>query len=359
MNEDLRTYLEKLFGKSKVYVSDEEKTMTLPLIYKSMYHFFSGTILNEECIFFERRNYDESNLFIEESLNKHIDAIQRKYSEKLIFVVNHLTTKERQILINYQISFIAPYDQVFLPFVYFINQPQKKRAASVKVISKLTPTSQQILFYSLYKYILTFDEIIHKKEIIDQLKISNMTFTRAMNELIQLKIVQKQGFTRNIIYFFLGSPAEIFNKVKAHCINPIKDTRLIEMSNVNQRLINEQLKSGEYALSELTMIKSQKMQIAVSSADMSSHMFESDINEFMMYVELQIWRYDAKPLIRYFNKDRVDPLSLYMSLYEERDERLLKELNYLLQQLFNRELFDKNTVENINQVLEIKENDEL
>lgn len=337
MNFELEKYLNNLFDSNNVYVSKQETFIKIPSAYSNMYQFYNGKIFQEECLFVKERYYDAEDFFNEDSISKHMQLIRKKIDRHVIYVTSNISNKLRIQLINNKISFIAPFKQTFLPFLYFESRDDSSENVLKNVIKKLSPATQQILFFSLYRYIENRDEIIPRNEIIDTLEISKMTFSRAMNELIELKVVNKSGYTRNLKYYFYGLPSEIFEKVKDYCISPIRDIKLLKMSYSNKSLIEKSLKAGEYALSNLTLLNYSNVQIAIYGNDnLMDDLKNADIDEYStINCELQIWRYDPLPLIKYLSIKTVDPLSLYFSFEKVHDERLANELNIMLEKLFN------------------------
>lgn len=337
MNLELESYLKKLFDLNNVYISKQETFIKVPSAYSSIYQFYNGTIFLKECLFVQERYYDAEDFFNEESILKHMQFIRKKVDQHIIYVTSNISNKLRIQLMNNKISFIVPFKQTFLPFLYFSNQDDSNKNILKNVINKISPTTQQILFYSLYRYIKTQDEIIPRNEIINALEISKITFSRAMNELIELKVVSKSGYTRNLKYYFYGLPSEIFKKVKDYCISPIRDVKLLKMSYSNKSLIENSLKAGEYALSDLTLLNYSNIQIALYGHDNLLEVLKnSDIDEYStINCELQIWRYDPLPLKKYLSIKTVDPLSLYFSFEKVYDERLASELDIMLEKLFD------------------------
>jgi len=329
----IKEYLFELLGKENVKVYNHELELKLPRMYSHLYKFVEANIMGVPCVFVEFRHFEDEPLQMLH-LIKHFSNIGNKAEMEPILVVNHLLSEQRQRLIKNRIPFIVASKQAYLPFIFFSFKDSSRD--NVKKMKEFTSSVQLILLYSLYRYNETDDNEINRTEVIDKLKLSKMTFNRAMNQFINLKIVERTGYTRNTSYYFVNKPREIFKKIKGYWINPIKDTIILPYSGLYKE--KEFYKAGEYAISEMTLLGYSQKQYAISFEGAKENInidfnFNLDL-EHDESVEIQIWKYDPASLAEFsFKSNMVDPLSLYLSLIGTDDARLNGELDYLLDEI--------------------------
>lgn len=295
-----------------------ENKNNLPIFLKNIYNFYEVTLLDNICILLE---------FIDEipridGIKKHLKQINKLTNLQIIIYHKEITRYRRKVYIENRIPFIIGSGQVYLPFL----------GLDLKMISKLPKrktakfsTSAQ-LAYLLFLY--NEDLVINTTEFANRFKFSNMTASRALNDLYNLDLLfyEIKGKTgRSKEYRRIPDP-DYFAKGKHFIKSPVK--KIVYAKEVP----NGTLIAGLEALAELSMINPpQHFVRAIDNRGFNELNIEiidePDIVENKRLVEIQIWRYNPR---LFSNKEYVDTMSLYVSLQNENDERIKQALEGVL-----------------------------
>jgi len=294
---------------------DESK---LPVFLRSLYNFHKMIVLDTHCILFEI--VDEAPSI--DSIIKHIKRVKVLTNDEIVLYYREISRYRRKSLIKNRIPFIVQDGQMFLPF---LGLDLKKAPEFVDKKAKTFSTSTQVAFlYFLYNK----DIVINTTEFARTIGFTNMTASRALNELYDARLVNyevggKTGRSKN--YKRISDP-EYFQKGHPYLINPVK--RLVYV----QKSPNDALTAGLEALAEMSMLNPPGYQVrAVTNEWLNQHDIETidnkDIIKDKKLVQLEVWDYDPRLLS---DKKHVDLMSLYVTLEEEKDERVEKALENVM-----------------------------
>jgi DNA-binding MarR family transcriptional regulator len=287
-----------------------------PLFLRNQYQFFIVNLFS--CSYLLIINQSESEQ-TPVTVRKHIDYIQEKWHIDVIYASSKITSYNRQRLIEQKIQFIVPYNQMYLPLLGLdLREYFKKYYES---ITSFYPSSQAILFHSLIRKEyeqLTISSIAAK------LNYSVMTIHRALDQLEQKGLITKAK--RNKPMQFLCKGKELWDKSLPYLTSPV--IRRIFLPKEYDTSI--MLTAGLSALSEYTMLGSpQKQVFATKSTKWSKEMILLPDNE-PEAIEVELWKYD--PL--YFSDGGIiDRLSLYLTLRDQTDERVIQALSNLMMEM--------------------------
>ena len=155
-----------------------------------------------------------------------------------------------------------------------------------------------------------------------------MTASRILNNLYDAKLLTYEigGKTGRSKEYRRVKDPEYFDKARPFIKSPIKKVVYVKSAPEGA------LVAGIEALAALSMINPPSHPVrAISRGNMNKADIDilknKDIAKDEKLVELEIWDYDPK---KFTNKQHVDLLSLYMSLKEEKDERVEQALEEAL-----------------------------
>jgi len=257
---------------------------------------------------------------------KHMQKLPYMELERTCVVAQSLPSYVRKRLIEKGISFVIPYVQMYLPL---LGMALRSRYSGKKVstVERLSPATQVVLISWLIGKI---QNLITPLELSKHLFYSAMSMSRALDELETTQIAQagKQGRER-----FVSFPEDKKNTWEEALLrlrNPISKKVRVHEYDVNKKNV---LLAGITALSTRSMISEPKQAEYALSRDSWKTMVKKGIEEIPVNEPgtcvLQIWCYDPKVLEV---KGHVDPFSLYLSLYDEVDERIEMALEEMMEQ---------------------------
>jgi len=313
----IESYLEENVD-DHIIISKWKGESKLPVFLRSLYNFHKMIVLDTHCILIEI--VDEAPSI--DSIIKHIKRVKVLTNDEIVLYYREISRYRRKSLIKNRIPFIVQDGQMFLPF---LGLDLKKAPEFVDKKAKTFSTSTQVAFlYFLYNK----DIVINTTEFARTIGFTNMTASRALNELYDARLVNyevggKTGRSKN--YKRISDP-EYFQKGHPYLKNPVKRLAYVQKSP------NDALTAGLEALAEMSMLNPPGYQVrAVTNEWLNQHDIETidnkDIIKDKKLVQLEVWDYDPRLLS---DKKHVDLMSLYVTLEEEKDERVEKALENVM-----------------------------
>ena len=294
----------------------------LPLFLRGGYTYYRVGLLNKELVF---AILNSTDLPTPDQLKKQESQLQQVFGTYVVFVFEQLEAYQRKRLVRKQIPFLVPGKQLYMPF-FFIDL-QERFGKAVQAVSKLRPSAQCLLLYHLEVAPL---EGISFKEIARTLQYTNMTISRAAKELATVGLAEVKGAREK--YLNLQGDHRTLWQVSRHLMqSPVKErffvSRLPDLVPV--------YKANETALATYSDLAPSKVQTFAIGEEAYRQLKEAaqlqDMNHTDGEYALEVWTYDPALLA---DKDRVDPLSLYLSMAEDaEDERVLMALEQLLEEM--------------------------
>ncbi|MDO4523588.1 MAG: MarR family transcriptional regulator [Eubacteriales bacterium] len=254
--------------------------------------------------------YPKTQLDTFSAIRKRIEKMRSIERIPVVLMLDRITARERQGMIEAGIPFVVSDKQCFLPFVGMLLT--ERCDAELEPKEKLIPSAQMLLFH----YINNAEKDLFTSSAITTLGVSAMTITRAVRNLEQTGLIQvyKSGVQKVMTTDLTRK--ELYEKAKPYLLNPIKRTVYIPADTVDKSL----LYSGESALSLVSMLNPPRIQCYAAVSD---EQWKSDVSDLLIneqnQVALQIWKYDPKALA---GENHVDVLSLAACYLDEEDERI-------------------------------------
>lgn len=276
---------------------------------------------NRKCLLVKPANHELTL----PSIKKQVKKIENICTLHVIIDLERMTSRQRTNLIESGIAFVSDTGQLFIPFwvSYFENKIRRNAAAP----EQMTDNAQLVYLYLFY---MTMEEIvdINMKQLCEKLHLPKSTCSRAVHVLETLNLIEirnegvakwislKQPLTDNMKY------AEQFLRSPVH-----KTVYLKEMTKkYNWK------KGGIRALSDMSMLAARESDGSyVINRDEFRKIPDAifiDRQEYRDFggVMLEVWKYDPSLLS---GSDYVDDISLALSLKDDTDERVQKELDII------------------------------
>lgn len=257
---------------------------------------------------------------------KHLRQLPLDEMEGYCLVAQSLPAYVRKKLIENGIPFVVPGSQLFWPALGLAMQQRGSWRQPLTKTEQLSPATQVVILHALTGHI---DEAITPKSLAERLGYTAMTMTRALDEIEAhgLGTVTREGRERRL--FFSGGRKTLWEQARSLLRNPVREAvRLMEPDvPVSFRLL-----AGESALAARTILGYPFT--PVYAVDRKGWKIIQKNDAEVIPVEetgtctLQIWRYN--PAL--FAADGcVDIFSLYLSLQDERDERVESALDEMME----------------------------
>jgi len=298
----------------------------LPFFLKDQYTFYQTKIATTHCILMVANDKQETT---PAAIRKNIDLLRPKTNKaEIIYVRQQLNSFNRKRLVEQKVCFIIPGNQMYLPFLGIDFREYFKKLQSRP--ETLSPSAQVVLLHSLLK---GNQDILRLNDLAGRYGYSVMTMSRAFSEIESLGLaeINTQGRGRKREMILKGTKQEVWE-------NSLKFLR----TPVIQRLYLDQsvtIPDGTYAgLSALarysTLAESVNTVWAISSFEAKSlarryrpgELSAKDLN----CNEIEVWNYDPK---LFAAAGVVDRLSLFLSLRDEKDERVEVALEQMMKEM--------------------------
>ena len=248
---------------------------------------------------------------------------RRKISERIesikhipaVFYFDNLLTYERDRLVEQGVYFIVADKFAFVPTL-IINRLSTK--SEIKEL--FYPSTQYILLYHLQ--IESLDGL-SLKELEDKVPYKYKTIAKSIKQLEALGLVCLEG-SRNKKLVFELSGKELWDKASTNLIDPIKS---IEYTS---DVFPEGDIGGISALSHYSMLAPEDVPTRVLTAEwVREHKYSiPELHSFEDTQRIEIWKYPPSGTSGY-----VDKLSLYLTLKGDKDPRVEKEIEIMMNEI--------------------------
>lgn len=317
--EDLKHYLHETLN-VQTHIQPWDGQGELLFFLRDLYDFYEITLLQQRCLLIIAKEGTESTPV---TVSKHCAVVAEKWPGIRIYVDQNISSHNRKRLIQHQVPFIIPGNQMYLPDLGIdLREHLRKLQKNTKKI--IMPATQAAIIYALSQE--AKGRLIPSK-LATELGYTRMTMTRAFNELKTMGIgeVHKQGKGRSWTF---ESKKELWNQAKPMMNSPVENRFwLLKMNHLKEHKIL----AGLSALSHYSMLNSPHLPIyAIHSTTWKK--LKLPKNEILFSSEeatgqLEVWNYN--PAL--FGKEYVDPFSLCLSFRDSRDERIESALEEMME----------------------------
>ena len=303
----------------------------LPMFILEAYKLYKAELFNTEIILAELKNEEEFSILQTE---KHIQQIKNVLYLKVAVVLEKIPAYNRKRLIGKGINFIVPGKQLFLPELFVDLRVSYANPKAKRINEKLLPSAQFLLIYHIIHRNENWKLEEHSfKEIAQKLGYTPMAITNAINNLGYHDLVEVTGEREKFIRF-RNDRNELWNIAGQQnlLVNPVLKTVFVDEKPKDLFLLN----TNASALSEYTDLNPGKQPYYAIERTVFYGLQKSNaltnMNEYEGNYALEVWKYDPLILVGELPNDLpvVDPLSLYLSLKEGRDERVEMALEQII-----------------------------
>jgi len=327
-------YIENNFG--VIIIEDDlPNKSNLPLYLSKGYEYKVIQFLEKSFILVHKLNNDNMDInSIKTHISKFKDSLDIDYP--FIFILNHVNTYLRKLLINQKISFIVPGKMMLifeLGSIFYERQRSNYVNTKEIPLDKMTPSTQ-----ALFLYLLTTNSFDRSMEsIAKQLDLTKMSVSRGFNELYNLGLIEKNEYEESSTYRFKKSKKNLWIEALKYMSNPVFKTLHLHERTIESRR-NQFIISGESALSRFSMISAPKNNVyGITKKQFKNVRLNED--ELHLYIEnpvvIQLFTHKLPTI-----DDILHPLSIALVFKDEEDPRVQIEIEYMLNKYFNNEDYE-------------------
>ena len=321
IKKKLQKYIDDILGCGiELALVSKNELGKLPLFIGEIYNLYQTTLFNQGFLLMEYKDDDGFSIL---QLEKHFDKVKNSLNKRVVLLADDLSALYRKRLIEKGINFIVPGKQLFLPDFLIDLREDNQNWSRKRKSEKLLPSSQFILLY----------HILHQEgkgnleqESFTQLALkfgyTKMAITKAVDNLLKKGLCTVEGTKEKYIRFVSGG-ANLWHSALPLLSNPVFKKVYVDEKPQGMFLLG----ANESALAEYSdMNPSRQTYYAIERSkfyDLQKKGRLINPNEFEGRYCLELWKYNPSILSEGITKeDNVDPLSLYLSLQDNRDERV-------------------------------------
>jgi len=325
----LSEYLASATGASALLKPAGRKKGQMPAYLAKSYDLIGGEIFGEQMTFaLARPELDEGPSL--KRLQADYKALRSASDASLLVLAfEHLPSYLRSHLVKARISFVVIGRQIFLPH-YWVDLREREEAAPEPPPSFLTWSAQVVLL----RHLLWHDvEERSLSELAHQLGYSAMAMTQASRQLqaAGLAAISREGRSKRLAFEQHGR--SLWEQALPKLRRPW--SRVVAISQTQLPENYRVWVSGISALSSRSMISSGGTPVRAIHGDRLRQAEEPQglaVAEHIEFakIKLEVWEYDPGLLAK---GESVDPLSLFLSLKDDANERVQGALEDLLDNL--------------------------
>ncbi len=304
----------------------------LPMYIHETFKLYNINLFNTGIILAELKNEDELSI---QQTEKQVQQIKNLLNLKVVVVLENVQAYNRKRLIEKGINFIVPGKQLYMPDMLidlresFVHPKVKQRNET------LLPSAQFILIYHIIHRNQQWKLEEHPfKEIAKKLAYTPMAITNAIDNLKYHELIEVEGEKEKFIRFRYDRH-ELWNIAHQQnlLVNPVIKTVYVDEKPESLFL----LQSNASALPEYTDLNPSRQEYFAIEKTVFYGLQKSNAlvnpNEYEGRYALEVWKYNPLTLVDELPNDMavVDPLSLYLSVKESRDERIEMALEQILE----------------------------
>jgi DNA-binding MarR family transcriptional regulator len=322
----LTSYIERVTG-TRPQLEDVPKheTANVPLFLRERYQ-FSRAILYGRHLYFAIEKTKPGELSAPKYASE-AELLKKRLSADVILIFDRLPSYVRNRFVKQGVPFIVPGTQMFLPTL-MIDLREHFSKADMRVLEKLSPTSQVVVLYHILKAPLPPEPLA---QLAKRLGYSAMAMSKAQEELVAAKLSKVERAGRTILLRFELRGRDLWQKAEPLLATPVKRTYWVRWGQPRPRAVI----AGVSALTQVSMLTDDQLPTyAMRDKDVVSALGKGYIvpcdGREEAQARMEAWKYDPWLLTE---NETADRCSLYLSLRNNADERIQKELQFLVEGL--------------------------
>ena len=313
--EQALQYLNQVLGEGAARLESPETAAQLPYFLLDIYDVVPGRLLGDVVTFACVKGHEP---LAAHQVSQHMARFRGMLNAPAILVLPTVAPGERKQLIQQGVPFLVPGRQLYAPHMgvilteRFAAMPTQERALA-------SPATQALLIWFLNHYPLT--ETWSAFEEAGVLGYTDMTATRAVRELLKFGLFELEVRGRAKYLKLVQSRRDLWEMAKPYLRSPVVrtlgtyDHRILSLGPVRW--------AGESALANMSMLNDPQQPVMAMTAEAAQQAKQKGVffepRPLADGVAVQVWRYRPDMNAK---TNTVDPLSLWLSLRDSRDNRI-------------------------------------
>lgn len=297
---------------------EDSELKSIPIDTKLKFQFYRATFNDKVfCLLVSKKEENHATMNCLRLANR----LESILSLSIVFLFENLQFVERNRLIERGVYFIVSNKFAFLPFL-IINRKDGNRQKT----KELSSVAQYILLYHLQVDDLNGWSMA---DIESKMPFSYVTISRAFKNLEGLQICRIEMDSSRVKHIrFDGNKKDVWERTLPFMKSPIKKEVYCDGIATKQQLTY----GGISAMTHYTTLNPDEVTTYVVTTneykDLSDKCAFTNVNDVEGDICIEIWNY---PPLR---QDYADELSLYLTLRNDRDPRMEKELESMISKLW-------------------------
>jgi hypothetical protein len=325
-DQTLILYIETLTGlRPRLEEQPRPEVSRVPLFLRERYDFLETNLFGRRLrLAMEKAQPKELS---PTEYGRHAALLKQLFDEEVVLVIPKLPSYVRNRLVREGIPFIVPGAQMFLPML-MIDLRERFSKAESRIQDKLSPVSQLVVIYQILRE--AFAQI-PLGQLGEKLAYSPQAMSHAQEELQIANLCEVRRAGKMIFLEFALRGRALWERAEPLMTSPVRRTQWIRWGQSRARAVA----AGTTALSRLSMLAEDSVETyamrdrAVATALEKGELFGCGGRE-EADARMESWKYDPWVLAE---NGSADPCSLYLSLRRSGDERVQKEIRFLIERL--------------------------
>lgn len=316
MTKNITDYIFKVLG-LKTKLVPYAGASALPYLLQSSYSFFVATVAAQKFLLM----HDQQKMPLTPlAILKHRNLLCEHWNGRIVYAADAMASYQRLRLLQRQMPFIVPGRQLYLPFLGMAFSETDRK--SNKEFSEPGIPAMLLILGMLNKQI---DNPLTLESIASRFGYSQMTVSRAFDELEYFSLarreIQKGGKNKRLVFTAAGQ--SLWKQALPLLKTPVR--RIVGLETLPDGL--SVCIAGVNALAGKTMLSEPaQAEYATTIKAYNALRNVETLPRAAAPVLLQLWIYSPAS----FGNNTVDPLSLYLSLKDDPDERVQIALDELM-----------------------------
>ena len=286
----------------------------LPMVLTGAFDLMVGEMYGMQVVFAK----DKTAQYTPLQLRKVAGLICDKTGLHSVFVVEQLSSYNQSRLIKQGVNFILPGKLMFMPELLIDIRPIRNR---FNQDSKMPTTAQLVVLYHLERQPIILATIA---DIAEKMGVSYATCNKALTWLRGHKLATETKVGKQKLISIDKDKRAVWEKALPFMYSPVERILYTDVEVSYQ--------SGYNALAAYSHLAHTEGDVRAWYGPVPTY-FTKEENR----IKIEVWRYNPE-LLSHTNV--VDPLSLYITLKDDEDERVSMELDYMLHQVLDNEWTD-------------------
>jgi len=301
----------------KVKAEDWSGAERLPYMLSESYALRKVTLGDTVCIFAEPLG----EVPPVQTVLRNFERIREVEALPVVLKLNGLSGERRKALIESRIPFAAE-AQVYLPFLGV--SLSERMYAEPKPREKLMPTTQLLLFAYLYQN----NDKLYTNGLDKQLGISAMQVTRATRQLQRLNLMEVFKDGVHVVMRGKVNHRALFESAEPYLLDPVREI-VYTMRDDKTSVLPL---AGLNALSEWSMLSPPVVTTLAYYSKTAGVSGTSALIDREKQIRVEIWKYS--PTLLSDSLKTADPLSVIVSLRDDKDERIEQAVGEAMRRLW-------------------------